>query len=159
MDGFFQPCNCPTLKESNGNPRTCFSGHCSQHGLNCQAVCDANLRFIFFAVVAPGKEHDARACLKTGLDEIIENFATGTCIVGDAAYCITENLIVPFTGSARDNPDIDAFNFHLSQVRIRIEMAFGLLTTKWRILRRKLETSLKTSSAIIEACSRMHNFI
>jgi hypothetical protein len=30
---------------------------------------------------------------------------------------------------------------------------------KWRILRRKLETSLENSARIIEVCARMHNFL
>ena len=44
----------------------------------------------------------------------------------DASCCFT-----PFTGSQQADPTKDAYNFFLSQVRIRIEMAFGLLTTKW----------------------------
>jgi hypothetical protein len=38
-------------------------------------------------------------------------------------------------------------------------MAFGLLTTKWGILWRKLECSLKTNIDIIQACAILHNYI
>jgi hypothetical protein len=38
-------------------------------------------------------------------------------------------------------------------------MSFGLLTTKWRCLRKKLEISLENSAKIIEACARMHNYV
>jgi hypothetical protein len=43
--------------------------------------------------------------------------------VGDAAsYTLNDVILVPFVGSQRDDPTQDAFNFFLSQLRIRIEM-------------------------------------
>jgi hypothetical protein len=86
-------------------------------------------------------------------------YSSGAFIAGDAAYVLTEHLLVPFTGSCKEDADKDSYNFYLSQLRIRIEMAFGLLTTKWHILRRKLERSLTNSSRILEACARMHNYV
>ena len=65
---------------------------------------------------------------------------------------------MPFTGSQRDDSGQDAFNFFLSQVRIRIEMAFGLLQTKWGVLNKPLQGSLRTAAQVIEACARLHNF-
>jgi hypothetical protein len=122
--------------------------------LNCQAICDSKLRFLFFAVIAPGQTNDAVAYELTNLRDVIEKFAPGAFIAGDAAYLLTEHLLVPYTGTDKQNPDKDSYNFYLSQLRIRIEMSFGMLTTKWRILRRKLETSLVTSSKILECCAR-----
>jgi hypothetical protein len=66
---------------------------------------------------------------------------------------------VPFTGGDRQSADKDTFNYFLSQLRIRIEMAFGLLTNKWRILRKHLETNLVNSSHVLEACARLQNFV
>jgi hypothetical protein len=66
---------------------------------------------------------------------------------------------VPFTGSCKQDPDKDSYNVYLFQLKIQIEMSFGLLTTKWCILRRKLEMSLENSARIIEACARMHNYV
>ncbi|KAE9161337.1 hypothetical protein PF002_g32397, partial [Phytophthora fragariae] len=37
-----------------------------------------------------------------------------------------------------DRTDRDNYNFHVSQLRIRIEMAFGLLVNKWRIFKQPL---------------------
>jgi hypothetical protein len=66
----------------------------------------------------------------------IENLPAGLYIVGDAAYTLTEKLLIPFTGSQQLDPKIDIFNVHLSQLRIRIEMAFGRLVRKFRILKK-----------------------
>ncbi len=63
-------------------------------------------------------------------------------LVGDAAYKLSDVMLVPFTGSQRDDLGKDAFNFFLSQVRIPIEIAFGLLQTKWGILDQPLQVNL-----------------
>jgi hypothetical protein len=159
LDGFFQPTMCPTVKESCGFPRSYYSGHYQSYGLNCQAMCDSRLRFLLFTVIAPGQTNDAVAYEETGLHEILNELPSGLYVAGDAAYILTEHLLVPFTGSCRLDLDKDSYNFYLSQLRIRIEMSFGLLTTKWRCLRKKLETTLVNSAKIIEACARMHNYV
>lgn len=38
-------------------------------------------------------------------------------------------------------------------------MAFGMLTSKWRILRRPLQVLVKHAGIIFLACTRLHNFI
>jgi len=80
-------------------------------------------------------------------------------MVGDAAYDLTDQLLTPFVGSQGSDPDRDAFNFYLSQLRIRIEMAFGRMVNKWWILTTTLTCSLRTSSDILMACARLHNYI
>jgi hypothetical protein len=93
------------------------------------------------------------------LAEIIENLPAGLFIAADAAYVVTEHVLIPFTGSQRQDRVKDTFNFFLSQLRIRIENAFGLLTTKWKILRKPLECSLKTNADILQICALLHNYV
>ena len=52
----------------------------------------------------------------------------------------------------------DAFNFFLSQLRIKIEQAFGMLVEKWRILKSPLTRNIRAAANIIMACARLHNF-
>jgi hypothetical protein len=89
------------------------------------------LRFHLFTVIAPGQTNDAVAYEATGLHERINEMLSGLYLAGDAAYMLTKHLLVPFTGSYRDDLDKDSYNFYLSQLRIQIEMSFGILTTKW----------------------------
>ena len=63
-------------------------------------------------------------------------------MVGDNAYICSETLLTPSSGVEKEDPAKDAFNFYLSQLRIRIEQTFGLMTQKWRILRQPLQTHL-----------------
>jgi hypothetical protein len=160
MDGFFQPTIAPTRKECQGNVTAYYLGHYESYGLNCQAACDADLRYLYFGVVGPGKTNDNVAfprCVE--LYSAVMNLPPGLYFWGDAAYDLCETLLVPFTGNQRANADNDAFNFYLSQLRIRIEMSFGRLVRKWGILKRKLECRLSTSSKVLMACAKLHNFV
>jgi len=160
IDGFFQGCQAFTVKDCGGNVIAYFSGHYKSYGVNVQAACDSRLRFLYFGVVAPGKTNDNVAFNRTGtLKDIIANLPPGLYFVGDAAYTLSEHLLIPCIGPQRANANNDAFNYYLSQLRIRIEMSFGRLTSKWCILRTKLQTNLENTSKILMACARLHNFV
>lgn len=80
---------------------------------------------------------NAVAYLKWGVSGVAKSFASGFYVVGGNAYCNNNTLLTSFTKSRTTTKSNDSFNFHLSQIRIRVEMAFGLLVNKWRILRRR----------------------
>ena len=80
-------------------------------------------------------------------------------LVGDAAYIESNHLVTPYTGSQKNNPHCDAFNYYMSQCRIRIEMAFGRMSGKWNILQKKLRHNLSTSSKILQVCAILHNYV
>jgi hypothetical protein len=137
-----------------------MSGHYGMFGLNCQAVCNANEKFLFFGVVAPGKTNDNVAfeyCTK--LKEVIASLPYGLFLIGDAAHTSNERMMVPLIGSQSSDAVNHAFNFYLGQVHIRVEMAFPHLVLKWRILRIPLVRSLASSSRTIMACAIMHNYV
>jgi hypothetical protein len=69
-----------------------------------------------------------------------------------------EHLLTPFVGCNHLNPENDSYNFFLSQLRIRVEMAFGRLVTKWRILHSFLEVPLAKSGFVLQACCILHNY-
>ena len=118
IDGFLCKINCPAMNDCDNNPVSCFSGHYFCHGINVQAVCDARCRFIFFAVCAPGSCANQVAIERTNLLEGLERLPVGVFLVGDAAYTLQDRVLVPFTGSQRDQKHKDALNLFLSQLRI-----------------------------------------
>jgi len=107
MDGLLATMDCPGLEESMGNPRAYYSGHYNDYGFNVQAICDARLRFLFFAVAKPGGSSDLTAYERISIRDIIENLPDGLYIIADAAYMLTEHVLVPFTGGDRQAPDKD----------------------------------------------------
>ena len=98
IDSFFQPTKAPGKNECNHNQLVHYSGHYESYGLNCQAVCDHKLRFIYFGVVGPGSMNDAVAFRHTNIKEkILDHLEEGDYMLGDAAYPISEKLLVqPF---------------------------------------------------------------
>jgi len=79
-------------------------------------------------------------------------------VIGYNAYVCSETLLMPFSGLEKDEPAKDAFNFYLSQLRIRIEQTFGMMTTKWRILHQPLQVHLKSDGKVFMCITRLHNF-
>jgi len=82
--------------------------------------------------------NDCRSYQKSGLKNIIDKLPNEYYLVGDAAYQLSDHLLIPFVGSQRSDTSKDAFNFYLSQLRIRVEMSFGILVRKWGILQTNL---------------------
>jgi hypothetical protein len=159
IDGYFQRIQTPFKKEV-GNVQSYYSGHYESHGVNCQACVSSDLAFMYFGMVSPGSTNDNVSYpLAAGLRDTVEQLPPGLYCVADAAYTLHENLMIPFTGMERNDPAHDAFNFYMSQLRIRVEMAFGRLTNKFRILKGCMLGSLDRISAIVMACARLHNYV
>ena len=88
IDGLLQKTLAPRYTEVD-NVRSYYSGHYEHYGLNCQGICDARLRFLFFGVVGCGSMNDNIAYTLAGsLSNTIKNLPQEMFIVGDAAYLI-----------------------------------------------------------------------
>jgi hypothetical protein len=61
-------------------------------------------------------------------------------------------------GDAAKVEKYDNFNFYGSQLRIRIEMAFGLFQQKWGLLQRPLVVRVDKVKHLIQTIARLHNF-
>jgi hypothetical protein len=159
LDGWLCSILAPPARQDGPGPRAYYSGHYSKMGINVQACVDAYSRFIFVSCDHPGGVNDARAYSETKLPIVVEALERGLYVVGDNAYVSTNKLLTPFTGvQVAGDLYKDSFNFALSQLRIRVEMAFGLLVSKWGIFDRPLSTKLERTTAIIKACMILHNF-
>ena len=159
LDGFFQRTNKPSQKEAF-NVLAYYSGHYESYGVNCQACVNSNLEFMYFGVVSPGSmNNNISYPMAPGLKEVLDALLLGRYAVADAAYTLSESILIPFTGSDRLDKAQDSFNYYLSQLRIRVEMAFGRLVNKFRILSGKINGSLDRVTRILMACARLHNFI
>ena len=77
-------------------------------------------------------------------------------LVGDNAYVKCKFMSVPFQG--RVNGYEDAYNFYLSQLRITIECAFGVLVHRWAILRGPLNMPIKKVGPLLMCLCCLHNF-
>ena len=126
--------------------------------INCQAICDADLRFTWCSLQCSGGIHDSLAWQATSLYEQLDNMELpeGYWLVGDGAYDCRPWMIVLFPGRTLTKTRSD-FNFYQSRTMITIERAFGVLTARWGILRRQMTCSLQHARATVQCCMRLHN--
>ena len=136
-----------------------YSGHYQCFGLNVQALCGPDLEFFYLAVAAPGKTNDIRAFGRCrGLIDRFNGLPDEYFISADNAYNLSRKVLIPFSGADIDFGSNRDYNFYLSQLRIRIEMVCGMLTTTWRRLQMGLNYSNRKNSQIVQVCSKLHNF-
>ena len=130
IDGYLLQILTPAKKHAR-NVRSYFSGHYQKYGINIQVCCDAHCRFLFLGIGGPGVTSDRMAVKECGLFDLVQNLPPGYICIADCAYQPTESLVPIFGGNLALQKDNDNFNYFASQLRIRIEMAFGLMTRKW----------------------------
>jgi hypothetical protein len=157
VDGYLLSIDTPTKKEAK-NVCSFFFGHYQTHGLNIQAACDHHCRFSFIAVAGPGSMGDREATRQCGLYDLIKNLPGSFAVIGDCAYEPTEHLTPIYGGNEGRRKDNDTYNFFASQLRIRIEMAFGLMVRKWCILQHPSHVPLKHIKYMMVAIAKLHNF-
>ena len=151
------PIRTPSSKET-GNVTAFFSGHYAEYGINVQAACDSYCRFVYVSVAAPGRTSDVVAYRNISLSKLIKDLPFGKYVVADNAYVCSEHLLTPFPGEQRRQPQCDTYNYHLSQLRIRIEMTFGRFVNKWRLFQRPLQVNLKNAGKVHMSAARLYNF-
>jgi DDE superfamily endonuclease len=138
-----------------------FYGRKHKFGLNMQATCDAEGRFLDVSIAHPASTSDFLACSTSKFQKMIETpgfLAPGLCIFGDAAYVNNGYFMTPFKNVKSGIKD--TFNFYHSQLRINIECAFGMFVGRWGILRKALPKSmgLRKITALTICLCRLHNF-
>lgn len=157
IDGWLCTIRAPSAKEVP-DVSAFFSGHYLTYGINVQAMCDASCRFTGYSFNSPGKVSDSVALKKWRICTDFEKLPFGYYIIGDNAYILAPSMLVPFTKPEIKSPEHSAYNFYLSQLRIRIEMAFGLLVNKWRIFQRALVVDYVHTGLVIKTCMKLHNY-
>lgn len=87
--------------------------------------------------------------------------AEGLCLFGDNAYINKPYMATPYINQDRGAfGSRDNYNYYHSQVRIRIECAFGIFTERWGILRSAMPKNIriKKTISLVVALAKLHNF-
>ena len=95
LDGYLLQIKVPAKAET-GNVKAYFSGHYQTYGINVQATCDHQCRFVY-ALAAPGGANDIAAYRKTRFNEMVQNLPIRKFVIGDNAYVCSETLLTPFS--------------------------------------------------------------
>lgn len=76
----------------------------------------------------------------------------------DEAFPLHENIMRPYPG-ANLTPEQAHFNYRISRARMSIEISFGILTSRWRILRGTIDMAPKNAEVVVLGCLVLHNFM
>jgi hypothetical protein len=107
-----------------------------------QAACEAQSHYVYVCVLCPGGTGDSRVYQACELRHFFDGLSSYFYAVADNAYTLSEHLIIPYCGVDKLDKSKDVCSFYLSQLRIRVEQAFGLLVCKWRIFKKPIELKL-----------------
>ena len=135
-----------------------------------QGIVNGEMMFLDIEAGYPGSMHDARVLRNSNVYTRAENreILTKPTIViggnqlrpyllGDSAYPLSNWLLKPFPYGTND-PREREFNEELSSARVKVECAFGMLKSRWRILHKRLDCKISFINKIAVACAVLHNF-
>ena len=135
-----------------------FSGHYQTYGVNIQAACDHNCRFLFIGVTGPGVMGDQQAIHECGLSTLVKSTCGVLYCIGGCAYTLVEKLLPIYRSKQAAKERYDNFNFYTSQLHIRIEMALGVMVKRWGLLQRPITISIHNIKHLICSIGVLHNF-
>ena len=150
-----------SCEEAKCGPKKFFCGRKKKFGMNLQGTVDHHGRFLHMSIWHPASTSDYLAFSTMDLFHKLERpgfLAPGLCLFGDNAYVNTPYMATPFKNVGSGSKD--DYNFYHSQVRIKVECAFGQLVHRWGVLRRPLsaKVTMKKVNCLCMALCRLHNY-
>jgi len=139
------------------------------------ALADAEYRFTFLQVGDFGRTSDGGVYSGSALGRAMEakklsvpadcalpgSGAQGLMpytMVVDGVFPLKTHLIRPFPG--KQIPKWHRiFNYRLSRARMVIECAFGILSSRWRVLHTKMNVNPSNADSVVTAACILHNYL
>lgn len=132
-----------------------------------QAVADVHFKFRDTYANTPGSAHDAAVFHRSPLSDMLSNtmpkrdielsgVAIPLHLLGDPAYPISTFIMKGYVGRNL-TPAQESFNVYHSSARMCVEIAFGRLKSRWRVLKKRLDISHTFAPQLITTCCILHN--
>lgn len=122
-----------------------------------QAVCDHNRKIRDVFIGYPGSVHDARVFRNSPLCANLEGMCGRYVLLGDSAYPLKTNLLVPFKDRGQLTQRQVNYNILLAKNRYLIEHSFGILKQKFRQLYHVKLRRIEYIVHLIRAACVLHN--
>ena len=158
------------LKTVPVNERIEYFNRKQDYSIVIQGVADASFKFLDVSTGYPGSIHDARILRLSKLHREIDQgnllkepskqiggSEVGPLLVGDSAYPLSVWLMKPFKQTRTLTESQLRYNRALSQARVVIEQAFGILKGRWRCLYKPMEEKTSRVPVTVMACCVLHN--
>lgn len=155
IDGSHIPIKAP--KENSG----AYLNRKGFHSIVLQGICSHDMKFIDCEVGQAGAVHDACVLRRSEFfNKTLANptsFPPDSHVVGDGAYPLLLNIMVPFKDNGNLTVQQRKFNTTLSRARVVIERAFALLKGRFRRLKYVDMRRVDLIPKLVIACCILHN--
>lgn len=132
-----------------------------------QGVVDCKFKFRDIYANTAGAAHDATVFYRSPLSRLIHTNMPALSrtigevevpvhLLGDPAYPLSDKIVKGYVGNNL-TPEEESFNVYHSSARMCVEIAFGRLKSRWRILQKKIDMQTTCTPRIITACCILHN--
>lgn len=170
IDGKHIVIQCPN------NSGSVFFNYKKSFSVVLMACCDARYRFTFVDVGIQGSISDSGVFRHTNWGNAIVNETMPTppprplpnsadlspmpyFYVGDEAFPLLPNLMRPYPRRNLNTLEHKVFNYRLSRARRVIENTFGIMVSRFRILRSPICCNESNVGKLVQACIVLHNFM
>ncbi|KAJ8915253.1 hypothetical protein NQ315_014760 [Exocentrus adspersus] len=169
MPGIIGAIDCTHLSivspSRNGpNPRLIFLNRKNFFSLNCQIICDSNLKILNLNARFPGSVHDAAIWSLSDVRLLLKRkYQAGGrdfLLLGDSAYPLRPYLMTPILHALPGTPESQYTDTHC-RARNCVERCIGALKGRFRCLRedRVLHHAPAFAAKILYACGILQNII
>lgn len=153
IDGTHVPINGPHYPSNE----SAFVNRKSFHSINCQILCNSEMKIYDMDARWPGSCHDSYILRNSTVFEKFESGTMGnTLILGDSGYALSRWLMVPFN-DPRTSAE-ERYNTAHKKGRCIVERCNGLLKMRFRCLTKPIMFQPTKASKIVGACGALHNF-
>lgn len=144
-----------------------FYNRKGSHSIQTMAICDHKRRIRYVETGYFGSSHDMRVLAESDMGKNPSKYCVGNeYVLGDGGYSPT-NYLVPVSKKPRNGTTADddqQFNTYISQMRIKIEHAFGILKARFQSLKQlrlkiKSKDDVVYASGWIRVCIALNNFL
>ncbi|XP_023726646.1 protein ALP1-like [Cryptotermes secundus] len=162
--------------EKPGGSGSTFFNYKKEFSVALLALVDADYKFVVVDVGAHGRTSDGAVFFRSRLGKMLTEgtldipvpkslpnepeIVLPHVIVADEAFPLQENIMRPYPGpQVVNNERNKIYNYRHSRFRRESENAFGVISKKFRIYRRKLQISPDNLDKVILATTCLHNFL
>lgn len=136
------------------------------------ASCDATYNFTLVDIGAYGSESDGGVFAKSVFGRMFDGNQMAIpkprplpnsalihpfTFVADEAFPLKSYILRPYPGRNLD-PAKRIFNYRLSRARRVIENSFGILVSRWRLLKNSINADVDNIESFVKAIVCLHNF-
>ncbi|XP_066592967.1 uncharacterized protein [Prorops nasuta] len=168
IDGKHVLIQCPD------NAGSSYFNYKKTHSIVLLAICDADYIFTYVDIGAFGRRSDSGIFRSSIVGNKFNNKEMNLpdpepltvdgpplpyVLVGDEAFPLTDYLLRPYSAKGVLTSSKTVFNYRLSRSRKVIENSFGILVSRWRVLKRPIICKVEKAENIVKAIICLHNFL